>query len=77
MSKRIPPPKDKFKRKLVSDLEHEMSMNGITYKDLEELFGISAPTINKSRKDPGNFTVNQLLAIAKVCKSTLSINFNQ
>lgn len=75
MPKRIPPPKDKFKKELRANVEYEMSMNDITYEDLEELFNKSKPTINKSKKDPGNFTVNQLLSLAKVCRSELVIQF--
>lgn len=77
MPRRIQPPKEKFKRELQAKVEYIMKINDITYKDLEELFSKSKPTINKLKKDPGEFKVKQLESIARVCKSRLKISFER
>ena len=64
MPKLITKSEDKVKRLLISNLEYECSIRGIDLKRQTIIAQCTLPTYNKKRKDPGNFTVNELLRFA-------------
>lgn len=65
MPKMIAKPEDKIKRLLISNIEYECSIRGISRERQRLITQCSQPTYNKKRKDPGNFTVDELLRFAK------------
>lgn len=65
MPKTIAKPEDKTKRLLISNIEYECSVRDINRKRQRIIAQCSQPTYDKKRKDPGEFTVNELLRFAK------------
>lgn len=64
MPKLLKPPDDKVKKLLISNIEYECSIRGISRERQRLITQCSQPTYNKKRKDPGNFTVDELLRFA-------------
>lgn len=64
MPKVLKPPDDKKKKLLLSNIEYECSVRGINRERQRLIAQCSLPTYNKKRKDPGNFTVDELLRFA-------------
>lgn len=64
MPRTITKPEDKVKRLLISNIEYECSLRDISRKRQCLIAQCSQPTYDKKRKDPGNFTVDELLRFA-------------
>lgn len=58
-------PEDKVKKLLISNIEYECSIRDISRERQRLITQCSQPTYDKKRKDPGEFTVNELLRFAK------------
>lgn len=65
MPKMIKPPEDKVKNLLISNIEYECSIRGISREQQRLIVQCSQPTYNTKRKNPGKFTVDDLLKLAK------------
>lgn len=68
MPKIIAKPEDKFKRFLISNIEYQCSIRGISREEQSVIARCSHTTYNTRRKDPGKFTVDELLNFAKKLK---------
>lgn len=71
MPKRIQKPNDKLKCLIISNIEYECSLRGIEQKEQHIIARCSEPTFNKKRKDPGKFTINDLIRFASRLKIPL------
>lgn len=64
MPKLIAKPDDKLKRVLITNIEYECSIRDINTKRQLLIAQCSQPTYDKKKKDPGKFTVEELLRFA-------------
>lgn len=72
MPKIIPKPQDEYKRKLICKIEYEYNVRGITREKQEVLLHLKPGSYLVRRKDPGKFTLDELLCIATKLKIPLS-----
>ena len=63
--KTMKPSMDKQLLIIYSNIQYECALRGIDKKELLKIFCISKPTLNKKLKNPGLFTVNELMFFAK------------
>ena len=68
MPKLIAKPDDKLKRLLITNIEYECSIRDINKKRQLLIAQCSQPTYDKKIKDPGKFTVEELLRFANKFK---------
>lgn len=68
MPKIIPKPKDKYKRLLISRLEYECNVRDITIEHQRVIARKSQGSYDARRKDPGKFTVDELLRFSEKLK---------
>lgn len=64
MPKKIPRPKDKYKHSLISRLECACDLRGIDIQHQRVIARKSQTTYDDRRKDPGKFTLDELLRFA-------------
>lgn len=64
MSKVMPKPKDKYKRFLISNIEYQCSLRGIDTCQQRIIARCSKSTYDRRRKDPGCFTVDELIRLS-------------
>lgn len=72
MPKLLKRPEDKYKNNVLCNIEDCLKRQDIDKKKLEVLLGVSTPTINKYMKDPTNFTLGQLMKIARLGKVSVT-----
>lgn len=65
MPKVLKPPEDKEKKILLANIDYECYLRGINKERQRLITQCSTPTLNKKRKDPGFFTVDELLRFAR------------
>lgn len=71
MPKLLARPDDKYKHNIICNIEDCLNRQNISKNKLQELLGLSKPTINKYYKDPSYFTLGQLMMIARLGKVTV------
>lgn len=71
MPRALKKPEDKFKHNVICNIEDCLNRQDISKKKLQEVLSLSKPTINKYYKDPANFTLGQLMQIARLGKVTV------
>ncbi len=71
MPKRIARPKDKYKRFIISRLEYECDVRGITIEHQRAIARKTQAPYDERRKDPGKFTLDELLRFANKLKIPL------
>lgn len=64
MPKTIAKPKDKRKALLLANIDYECEIRGIKREQRRLIVQCSQPTYDKKRKDPGQFTVDELYRLA-------------
>ena len=72
MPKLIKPPEDKEKNILQSNIEYLCKMQGVSAKSLSATAQLSDYQYRQRRKDPGNYTYDNLLRIAKRLHTTVA-----
>ena len=77
MPKLIPKPTDKLKRLVLANLDYECSLRGISKEEMRLITRCSEPTYNKKRKDPGEFTLNELMRFADKLKIPVADLFKE
>lgn len=73
----IKQPKDKQLRIIYSNIQYECALRGIDKKQLLKIFAISEPTLNRKLKNPGCFTVKELMYFAQWTKIPLENLFKE
>lgn len=68
MPKILPLPKDKFKRFVISNIDHQCNLRGISREEQRIVTQCSTTTYNRRRKNPGEFTLDELSRIANKLK---------
>ena len=71
MPKLIPKPKDKYKRFIISRLEYECNMRDISIEHQRVIARKSQAPYDERRKDPGKFTIDELLRFCEKLKIPL------
>lgn len=72
MPKLLQKTEDKFKRIVLANIEYQCEIKGISREEQRVLLRCSQPTFNRKRKDPGNFTLNELMRLASRLKISVS-----
>lgn len=72
MPKLIKPPEDKEKNVLISNIEYLCKMQGVSIKSLCASAKMSEYQYRECRKNPGKFTYDNLLRIAKRLHTTVA-----
>ena len=72
MPKIIKPPEHKDKRVLQANIDYLCKMQGVTEKSLKATAGLSDYQYRECKKDPGKYTYDRLLKIAKRLHTTVA-----
>lgn len=72
MPKLLRPPEDKDKRVLQSNIEYLCKMQGVSEESLKATARLSDYQYRQCRKNPGNYTYDRLLKIAKRLHTTVA-----
>ncbi len=64
MPKRIPKPHDVYKRNVLANINYHCTIRGIDKEHQRLIVQCSMPTLNRRLKDPGEFTLNELIRLA-------------
>lgn len=67
----MPRPKDKFKNFVLSNIEYQYKLRGISQEEQRLIARCSRSTYRLIRLDPGKFTLEQLIDIANKLKIPL------
>ena len=66
MPKLIPRPEDKYKNHVINNIEYLCKEKNVTLEKARVVVGCSKPTFNCKRKNPGKFTLDELMRLAKL-----------
>ena len=67
-----PRPEDKYKHAVLCNIEFELNLQNIDRHKLGKLLSLSQSTLLRRLKDPGNFTLTELMMIARVTRTTVA-----
>lgn len=70
--KPLPKPKEKEKRQILANLEYECTTRGIDDERLRVVLMCSPATLRSRRKNPGEFSIDELLRIQNKLKIPIS-----
>ncbi len=71
MPKIIPKPKDEYKRKLIANINHYFDLADLSLEEQRIICRCSPSTYASRRKDPGKFTLDELLRISAKLKMSI------
>ncbi len=72
MPKLITPPEDKLKKSVLANIEYQCKLRDISTEEQRIIARCSLPTYNRKRKDPGKFTLDELIRLATKFKMSVS-----
>ena len=68
MPKLIPKPEDDYKRKVIANISYQCAIRDINKEHERLIVQCSLPTLNNKLRDPGKFTLEELMRLSKKFK---------
>lgn len=77
MPKLLPLPEDKYKRQVVANIEYQCNIRGINKEHQRLILQCNPNTLRTKIKDPGKFTLDDLIRLAKKLKVPVTDFFKE